>query len=71
MYRHPDTSARPFCNYLGEFLEAFAKRGTNLTLLGDIDIDLNKTNSASKEYFFFSKRLAQRAGSSTIRPPIN
>ena len=29
MYRHPDTSARPFCNYLGEFLEAFAECGTN------------------------------------------
>ena len=51
MYRHPDTSARPFCNYLGEFLEAFAERGTNLTLLGDINIDLNKTNPASKEYY--------------------
>ena len=51
MYRHPGTSARPFCNYLGEFLEVFAERGTNLTLLGDINIDLNKTNPASKEYF--------------------
>ena len=36
---------------ISEFLEVFAERGTNLTLLGDINIDLNKTNPASKEYF--------------------
>ena len=50
MYRHPGSYARPFCNHLGEFLEFFAENGINLTLLGDINIDLSKTNPVSKEY---------------------
>ena len=44
LYRHPNQYAKPFCRYLGEFLELFAERGIKLTLMGDINIDLNKTN---------------------------
>ena len=50
LYRHPGFNARPFCGYLGEFLELFAERGIKLTILGDINIDLNKTNPVSNEY---------------------
>ena len=50
MYRHPNFYARPFCSHLGEFLELFAENGTNLTILGDLNIDLGKTNPVTKEY---------------------
>ena len=50
MYRHPGFYARPFCSHLKEFLEVFAQSGISLTLLGDINIDLNKTNVVSNEY---------------------
>ena len=50
LYRHPGHNARLFCSYLGEFLELFAERGTKLTIMGDINIDLNKTNVATTEY---------------------
>ena len=50
LYRHPGHNARPFCGYLGEFLEVFAERSIKLTILGDINIDLNKTNVISNEY---------------------
>ena len=50
LYRHPGYYARDFCTYLGEFLETFAVNGTKLTILGDINIDLNKTNVISNEY---------------------
>ena len=50
MYRHPGFYARPFCYHLKEFLEVFAERGLNLTILGDLNIDLNKTNPVSNEY---------------------
>ena len=49
-YRHPGFHARPFCSYLGEFLEIFAENGTNLTILGDLNINLNKNNTISNEY---------------------
>ena len=48
--RHPGFYARPFCSHLREFLEPFAESGTNLTILGDINVDLNKTNPISKDY---------------------
>ena len=50
MYRHPGFYARPFCSHLREFLEIFAERGTILTILGDLNIDLSKTNPISNEY---------------------
>ena len=50
LYRHPGYCARSFCSYLGEFLEIYAANGTKLTILGDINIDLNKTNVISNEY---------------------
>ena len=50
LYRHPGIYARPFNNHLGEFLEKFTERGVNLTMLGDINIDLNKSNVVSHEY---------------------
>ena len=50
LYRHPGYYAQPFCSYLGEFLEPFAERGVKLTIMGDINIDLNKTNPVSNEY---------------------
>ena len=50
LYRHPIDYARPFNNYLGEFLETFTARKTKLTMMGDINIDLNKTNPVSSEY---------------------
>ena len=50
LYRHPIDYARSFTNYLGEFLETFTERKTKLTLLGDINIDLNKSNIVSTEY---------------------
>jgi hypothetical protein len=50
LYRHPFTNVRPFTSYLGEFLETFTARNTKLTMLGDINIDLNKSNTPSLEY---------------------
>ena len=50
MYRHPGFYARPFCSHLREFLEVFSETGTNLTILGDLNIDLSKTNPVSNEY---------------------
>ena len=50
LYRHPGHNARLFCSHLGEFLENFASKGTKLTILGDINIDLNKSNVISNEY---------------------
>ena len=50
LYRHPGHNGRIFCSYLGEFLEMFAERSVKLTLLGDINIDLNKTNPVTTEY---------------------
>ena len=50
LYRHPGHNARSFCVYLGEFLENFAQRGTKITILGDINIDLNKSNVIAHEY---------------------
>ena len=49
LYRHPNQYARPFCSYLGEFLEVFAERGIKLTIMGDINIDLNKTNGVTND----------------------
>ena len=43
-------TGKPFCSHLREFLEPFAESGTNLTILGDINVDLNKTNPISKDY---------------------
>ena len=50
LYRHPGHNARSFCSHLGEFLENFTIKGTKLTILGDINIDLNKSNVISNEY---------------------
>ena len=50
LYRHPGKYARPFTSYLGEFLENFTARGTKLTIFGDINIDLNKSNVVSNDY---------------------
>ena len=50
LYRHPGHNARPFCSYLGEFLEIFSERSVKLTMLGDINIDLNKTNVVTTDY---------------------
>ena len=51
LYRHPvSTNARAFNIYLGEFLETFTERKTNLTIMGDLNIDLNKCNVVSNEY---------------------
>ena len=50
LYRHPGHNARPFCSYLGEFLEVFAERGIQLTIMGDINIDMNRTNTLTTEY---------------------
>ena len=35
---------------MGKFLENFAARGTSLTIMGDINVDLNKSNVVSNEY---------------------
>ena len=50
MYRHPNFYARPFCSHMREFLEVFAENGVSLTILGDLNIDLSKTNPVSNEY---------------------
>ena len=50
IYRHPGEYARPFCSHLREFLEFFADSGISLTLLGDLNIDLNKTNAITNQY---------------------
>ena len=50
LYRHPVKNVRLFTSYLGEFLENFAARGVSLTIMGDINIDLNKSNVISNEY---------------------
>merc|ERR1712050_351952 len=50
LYRHPIKNARAFNQKFGEFLEDFTARKTSLTILGDINIDLNKSNVASNEY---------------------
>ena len=50
LYRHSGHNARLFNSYLGEFLELFTERGVKLTIMGDINIDLNKTNPVSSEY---------------------
>ena len=50
MYRHPGRNACLFNTYLGEFLEMFTERKTKLTILGDININLNKANVVSNEY---------------------
>ena len=50
LYRHPGRNARLFNTYLGEFLEMFTERKTKLTILGDININLNKSNVVSNEY---------------------
>ena len=50
LYRHPVKNVRLFTSYLGEFLENFASRGTTLTIMGDINVDLNKSNVISNEY---------------------
>ena len=62
LYRHPIDYARPFTTYLGEFLETFTTRKTKLTLLGDINIDLNKSNPVSTEYL----NTINSAGFSTL-----
>ena len=49
LYRHPNHNPRLFNSYLGEFLENFTARNTKLTILGDINIDLNKSNVVSNE----------------------
>ena len=50
LYRHPGRNARLFNTYIGEFLEMFTERKTKLTILGDININLNKANVVSNEY---------------------
>ena len=50
LYRHPGHNARPFCSHLRKCLEIFAERGVKLTILGDINIDLNKTNVVTTDY---------------------
>ena len=50
LYRHPVQNVRSFTNYLSEFLETFTTRGVMLTLMGDINIDLNKSNIVSNDY---------------------
>ena len=50
LYRHPTKQCRAFSIKLSEFLETFTSRKTKLTILGDINIDLNKSNVASIEY---------------------
>ena len=51
LYRHPVRNVAAFTSYLGEFLECFSANGTTLTLMGDLNIDLNKTNTLSLDYF--------------------
>ena len=48
MYPRQDTQA--FNHYLGKFLENVTANKTKLTILGDINIDLNKSNPVSHEY---------------------
>ena len=50
LYRHPVKNVRMFTSYLGEFLENFAVRGASLTLMGDFNVNLNKSNVISNEY---------------------
>ena len=50
LYRHPCYNTSSFNSYLGEFLENFTSRKTKLTILGDVNIDLNKSNPGSNEY---------------------
>ena len=50
LYRHPLPNAKNFNSYLGEFLEYFASNKIKLTIFGDINVDLNKTNRISTEY---------------------
>jgi len=50
LYRHPNHNARLFTSYLRDFLEVFTTKNIKLTLMGDINIDLNKSNLASNEY---------------------
>ena len=50
LYRHPGHSIPLFNDYLGEFLANFTAKNIKLTLFGDINIDLNKSNSSSIDY---------------------
>ena len=50
LYRHPRSDTRAFNNYLGEFLENVTANKTKLTILGDLNIDINKSNPVSHEY---------------------
>ena len=60
--RHPNYYAKTFNNHLGDFLENFTARGKTLTILGDINVDLNKSNVASNEYI----NTLNSAGFSTL-----
>ena len=62
LYRHPNYYAKTFNNHLGDFLENFTARGKTLTILGDINVDLNKSNVASNEYI----NTLNSAGFSTL-----
>ena len=50
LYRHPRKNVQSFTSHLGDFLENFTVRGNKLTILGDINIDLNRDNVVSNEY---------------------
>ena len=68
LYRHPDSKTQTFNNRLGEFLEDFTARKTKLTLFGDTNIDLNKSNPVSNEYI----NAVNSAGFTTlINQPTN
>ena len=50
LYKHPHEPAHNFTTHLGEFIEHFTATNTKLTILGDINIDLNRTNIESRDY---------------------
>ena len=50
MYRHPKKNVYSFMSRLEEFLEGFAVCGMKLTMMGDFNINLNKSNVISNEY---------------------
>ena len=50
LYRHPHQNVRDFTCYLGEFLEILSSNKVNATILGDTNVDLNKSNLIATEY---------------------
>ena len=66
LYRHPEKEVQSFTSHLGEFLESFAVRGTKLIIMGDFNINLNKSHVASNEYI---KTLHSLGFSALINQP--